>query len=148
MSYTLIAAIDPVSSSVASPAVAGVASAPASTPSPDAVGAFQAAMSAPTSADGGGILASQLFGDAAKNVEGPGTVAAPMLNLPEEIEYLSGTLRTLESILPAVKDGLPSPVDLLSAQMQVSAIQLEWQFIAKAIGTVVQGVQSLVNSQV
>ena len=148
MSYTLIAAIDPVSSSVAAPAVAGVPSAPASAPSPVAVAAFQSAMSAPTAADGGGILASQLFGDAAKNVEGPGIVAAPMLNVPEEIQYLPGTMRTLESILPSVKNGLPSPVDLLSAQMQVSAIQLEWQFIAKATGTVVQGVQSLVNSQV
>ena len=148
MSYTLVAAIDPVSSSVAAPAVAGVASAPASTPSPDAVGAFQAAMSSPTSADGGGMLASQLFGDVAKGVDAPGNVAAPMLNVPEEIQYLSGTIRTLESILPSVKNGLPSPVDLLSAQMQVSAIQLEWQFIAKATGTVVQGVQSLVNSQV
>jgi len=37
---------------------------------------------------------------------------------------------------------------LLSAQLTISAAQLEWQFIAKATGTAVQGVQSLVNSQV
>jgi hypothetical protein len=39
-------------------------------------------------------------------------------------------------------------MELLSAQLKISTIQLEWQFIAKATGTVVQGIQSLVNSPV
>jgi hypothetical protein len=139
-----MASIDPISAlfaqaTTASPAVG------APSPSAAAVSAFQSAMDAP-SGDATG-LASSLFGTSVRGVEPPEFVAAPILKVPENIEYLPGTVRTLESIFPELPT-LPSPVELLSAQMQISAIQLEWQFIAKATGTVVQGVQSLVNSQV
>lgn len=140
-----MAAIDPISSLLAqaAPSAAPVAT---STPSPAAVGAFQAAMDAPAGDSFG--LAQNLFGNSSRGVEAPGMVGAPILEIPENFEYLPGTVRTLEKILPDLPNALPSPVDLLAAQMKISAIQLEWQFIAKATGTAVQGVQTLVNSQV
>jgi hypothetical protein len=105
-------------------------------------------MAAPTATGEEIGLAQNLFGDSSKGVELPDSVAAPILKVPENFEYLPGTVRTLESILPSLPNSLPSPMELLSAQLKISTIQLEWQFIAKATGTVVQGIQSLVNSPV
>ena len=141
-----MASVDPISALLAqaTPATAPVGA--TASPSAAAVGAFQAAMDSP---DGDSIgLGKSLFGTSAFGVESPEMVAAPILKIPGNFEYLPGTVRTLESVLPTLPQSLPSPVELLSAQMKISAIQLEWQFIAKATGTVVQGVQSLVNSQV
>lgn len=139
-----MASVDPISSLFAQAApVSQAVGAPS--PSAAAVSAFQAAMDSP-SGDATG-LASSLFGTSVRSVESPEMVAAPILKVPDNIEYLSGTVRTLETVFPDLPT-LPSPVELLSAQMTISAIQLEWQFVAKATGTVVQGVQSLVNSQV
>lgn len=142
-----MASVDPVSAlfAQASPASAPVA---LSNPSTASVAAFQSAMAAPAPAGEHFGLSQAIFGDSTKGIESPETVAAPILKVPENFEYLPGTVRTLETILPTLPNSLPSPIDLLSAQMKISAIQLEWQFIAKATGTVVQGVQSLVNSQV
>jgi hypothetical protein len=139
-----MASIDPISALLAQAAPSSPA---VGFPSPSAasVGAFQAAMDAP-SGDATG-LAQSLFGTSVRGVEPPELVAAPILKVPDNIEYLPGTIRTLEAVFPDLP-ALPSPVELLSAQMKISAIQLEWQFIAKATGTAVQGVQSLVNSQV
>jgi len=92
--------------------------------------------------------AVELFGNSAVDRTSPAIVADPLLQLPENLDYLTGTVNTLETIFPTVPGQLPSPADLLGAQMRISAAQLEWQFIAKATGTAVQGVQSLVNSQV
>ena len=140
-----MASVDPISALLAqaSPAAAPVGGTTA--PSSASVAAFQSAMDAPSSDAIG--LGKSLFGSSARGVESPEVVTAPILEIPENFEYLPGTVRTLETILPQLPS-LPSPVDLLSAQMKISAIQLEWQFIAKATGTAVQGVQSLVNSQV
>jgi hypothetical protein len=90
----------------------------------------------------------ELFGTLATDRTKPASVADPLLRLPSNLDYLTGTIKTLETIFPTVPGQLPSPTDLLGAQMLISAAQLEWQFIAKATGTAVQGVQSLVNSQV
>jgi hypothetical protein len=140
-----MAAVDPISALLAqaSPATAPVAG--SASPSAAAVGAFQSAMDSPHGDSIG--LGKSLFGSSARGVESAEIVGAPLLKIPENFEYLPGTIRTLESVLPTLPT-LPSPVELLSAQMKISAIQLEWQFIAKATGTAVQGVQSLVNSQV
>lgn len=143
-----MAALDPISALLAqatSPAQSFGTIAPATNPSVSSVVAFQSAMDAPGGESIG--LGKSLFGTSARGVESPEMVAAPILKIPGNFEYLPGTVRTLESVLPTLPS-LPSPVDLLSAQMKISAIQLEWQFIAKATGTAVQGVQSLVNSQV
>lgn len=140
-----MAVVDPISALFAQAAPAAGAVGPTVSPSAAAVGAFQSAMdSSPVDSIG---LGKSLFGTSARGVESPEVVGAPILKIPENFEYLPGTVRTLESIFPTLPS-LPSPVDLLSAQMKISAIQLEWQFIAKATGTAVQGVQSLVNSQV
>jgi len=121
----------------------GAAQNPA-TPSPSAVDAFQSAMHGAH----GTSLAENLFGNSSMPVESIGSVGAPLLNIPDNIEFLPGTLNVLKAVLPSLPNSLPSPMDLLSAQLKVSSLQLEWQFIAKATGTAVQGVQSLVNSQV
>jgi hypothetical protein len=140
-----MASVDPISALLAQAAPAPM---PVGAPDPSAaaVSAFQSAMDAP-SADSLG-LSKTMFGTSAQAAESVDTVAAPMLHIPGNFEYLAGTVRTLESVLPTLPNSLPSPVELLSAQMKISAIQLEWQFIAKATGTAVQGIQSLVNSQV
>lgn len=117
---------------------------PPQTASPAAVQAFQAAMATPADP----ANAVELFGNSAVDRISPAIVADPLLQLPENLDYLTGTVKTLETIFPTVPGQLPSPADLLGAQMRISAAQLEWQFIAKATGTAVQGVQSLVNSQV
>jgi hypothetical protein len=89
-----------------------------------------------------------LFGSSAVENRQPAKVNAPLLELPHQIDYLSGTTKALETILPTLPNHLPSPMDLLAAQLRISSIQLGWQFISKATGTAVQGVQTLVNSQV
>jgi hypothetical protein len=111
---------------------------------PSSVQAFQAAMDAPLDL----ARVEELFGTLATDRTKPASVADPLLRLPSHLDYLTGTIKTLETIFPTVPGQLPSPTDLLGAQMLISAAQLEWQFIAKATGTAVQGVQSLVNSQV
>lgn len=72
----------------------------------------------------------------------------PLLEIPGNISYLPGTTAVLEKVFPSLPNQLPSPMEFLAAQLQLSQLQLSWQFTAKATGTVVQGVQSLVNSQV
>ena len=140
-----MASVDPISALLAQASPASAPVGATASPSAAAVGAFQSAMESP---QGDSIvLGKSLFGTSARGVESPEMVAAPILRIPENFEYLPGTIRTLEKVFPDLPS-LPSPVELLSAQMKISAIQLEWQFIAKATGTVVQGVQSLVNSQV
>lgn len=144
-----MATIDPISALFAQATPATQASgtgAPASSPSPSAVAAFQSVMDAPGGDSIG--LDKSLFGTSARGVDSPEVVATPLLKIPENIDYLSGTTRVLDKILPSLPNQVPSPMELLGAQLQISAIQLEWQFIAKATGTAVQGVQSLVNSQV
>lgn len=119
-------------------------------PSAAVVNAFQTAMDSPATAHRphGASLADNLFGNSSIPVESINATAAPLLDIPDNMEYLPGTLNVLKSVLPSLPNSLPSPMDLLSAQLKVSSLQLEWQFIAKATGTAVQGVQSLVNSQV
>lgn len=140
-----MAATDPISAlfaqATAAPQAYG-ASSQLSTPSASSVSAFQSAMDAPMA------LSSELFGNSAIENYPTSKVAAPLLDIPQNIDYLAGTTRVLDKILPSLPNQLPSPMDLLGAQLRISAIQLEWQFIAKATGTAVQGVQSLVNSQV
>lgn len=140
-----MASVDPISALLAQASPATVPVAGSASPSTAAVGAFQSALDSPHGDSIG--LGKSLFGSSARGVETPEIVGAPLLKIPENFEYLPGSIRTLESVLPTLPT-LPSPVELLSAQMKISAIQLEWQFIAKATGTAVQGVQSLVNSQV
>lgn len=113
-------------------------------PAPAAVSAFQSAMSAPNATG----MAEELFGTSASANRPVAQVEAPLLELPHNLDYLKGTTKVLETILPTLPNQLPSPMALLSAQLSISAAQLEWQFIAKATGTAVQGIQSLVNSQV
>lgn len=72
----------------------------------------------------------------------------PLLEIPGNISYLPGTTAVLEKVFPSLANQIPTPMDFLAAQLQLSSIQLSWQFTAKATGTMVQGVQSLVNSQV
>jgi hypothetical protein len=140
-----MASVDPISALLAQASPATPSVGPATSPSAAAVGAFQSALDSPQGDSIG--LGKSLFGTSARGVESPEVVAAPMLKIPENFDYLPGTISTLESVLPSLP-ALPSPVELLAAQMKISAIQLEWQFIGKATGTVVQGIQSLVNSQV
>lgn len=143
-----MAAIDPISSLFAQASPVSPTALRTPSPSAAAVGAFQSAMSAPDASGDTAAFLGSIFGNSAVGVESPEMVAAPILKIPGNFEYLPGTVRTLESVLPSLPESLPSPVELLSAQMKISAIQLEWQFLAKATGTAVQGVQSLVNSQV
>lgn len=114
------------------------------TPSSASVAAFQTALANPLSPS----MQAEWFGNATIDPYHTAAPSAPVIELPEGLSYLRGTTAALEKILPAVSHGLPSPTELLAAQLQISSIQLGWQFISKATGTAVQGVQSLVNSQV
>lgn len=93
-------------------------------------------------------MVEDLFGTSAVENREVAKVHAPLLDLPDNIDYLTGTTKVLETILPKLPNQLPSPMDLLAAQLRISSVQLGWQFISKATGTAVQGVQTLVNSQV
>jgi len=137
-----MASIAPISAQPAT--VASSAAQNPATPNPSAVDAFHSAMHGAH----GPSLAENLFGNSSMPAGSIGSVGAPLLDIPNNMEYLTGTLNVLKSVLPSLPNSLPSPMDLLNAQLKVSSLQLEWQFIAKATGTAVQGVQSLVNSQV
>jgi len=142
-----MASVSPISPQASPSHVAGSSLVPPD-PSVASVNAFQTAMDSPARAHGAS-LADNLFGNSSIPAESIApTTAAPLLDIPNNMEYLPGTLHVLKSVLPSLPNGLPSPMDLLNAQLKVSSLQLEWQFIAKATGTAVQGVQSLVNSQV
>ena len=142
-----MAALFPISGLIAQSVVPAGSMLPdpaTASPPSAAVSAFQSAMNAPHAPG----MAEELFGTSATQNRPASRVDAPLLELPQHLEYLKGTTRVLETILPTLPNQLPSPMALLSAQLTISAAQLEWQFIAKATGTAVQGVQSLVNSQV
>lgn len=144
-----MASVAPVAPQVAPSHVAAPSLLPPD-PSTAAVNAFQTAMDTPatTHRPYGASLADNLFGNSSIPVESINATDAPLLDIPDNMEYLSGTINVLKSVFPSLPNSLPSPMDLLSAQLQVSALQLQWQFIAKATGTAVQGITSLVNSQV
>jgi hypothetical protein len=124
----------------------------ASSPQPASVLAFNALM-AVGSADSAansktvGIL-SDLFGSSAQYVHEAVENMAPLLRIPSDFNFSNGTFSALDKVFPSLPNAVPSPMELFAAQIQVSQIQLAWQLTGKMIGTSVQGVNTLVNSQV
>lgn len=89
-----------------------------------------------------------LFGtsDAASGTAAASSSIAPMLQTPPNLIGAAGLSEVLGGVLPT--SGVPSPFELLRAQVQLVETQLGWQFTAKLAGTSVTGIQTLLNSQV
>lgn len=137
-----------LAAATASPDPANVAS----SPQPASVAAFNALMAGGaadvvSTSKSPGIL-SELFGFSAQHVSAPDQNTAPLLRIPSDYNFSSGTFSALDKIFPSLPNAVPSPMELFAAQVQVSQIQLAWQLTGKMIGTSVQGFNTLVNSQV
>ena len=124
----------------------------ASNPPPASVAAFNALMGvdgadATHSAKPVGGLGS-IFGSSAQPTGEVDEDMAPLLRIPGDFHYSRGTFSALDQLFPSLPNSVPSPMELFSAQVQASQIQLAWQLTGKLIGTSVQGFNTLVNSQV
>lgn len=137
-----------LAAATASPDPANVAS----SPQPVSVAAFNALMAgggadAASTSKSVGIL-SDIFGSSAEQVSELEQNMAPLLRIPSDYNFSSGTFSALDKIFPSLPNAVPSPMELFAAQIQVSQTQLAWQLTGKMIGTSVQGFNTLVNSQV
>lgn len=121
-------------------------------PQPASVAAFNALI-AGGSADAAsaerniGVL-GDIFGSSAQATGEVPEDTAPLLRIPGEFHYSKGTFNALDQLFPSLPNSVPSPMELFTAQVQISQIQLAWQLTGKMIGTSVQGFNTLVNSQV
>ncbi|MFM8757936.1 MAG: hypothetical protein ACKODS_00090, partial [Methylophilaceae bacterium] len=94
-----------------------------------------------------GVL-GDIFGSSAQAAGEVPEDTAPLLRIPGEFHYSKGTFNALDQLFPSLPNSVPSPMELFTAQVQISQIQLAWQLTGKMIGTSVQGFNTLVNSQV
>jgi hypothetical protein len=124
----------------------------ATNPPPASVVAFNALMGI-DGADGtysgspvGGL--GSIFGSSAQPTGALDEDMAPLLRIPGDFHYSRGTFNALDQLFPSLPNSVPSPMELFTAQVQASQIQLAWQLTGKLIGTSVQGFNTLVNSQV
>jgi type III secretion system YscI/HrpB-like protein len=144
--------VTPITSPFSAASLAGVASAVApqpAAPPPASVAAFNALMGTDQSSHVQHAgLPGELFGTSATPDAEVVFDFAPALRIPKGFNYSTGALNTLDRIFPSLPGAVPSPTEMLSAQMRVSSIQLAWQLTGKLVGTSVQGFNSLVNSQV
>ena len=144
--------VTPITSPFSAASLAGVASAVApqpAAPPPASVAAFNALMGTDQSSHVQHAgLTGELFGTSATPDAEVVFDFAPALRIPKGFNYSTGALNTLDRIFPSLPGAVPSPTEMLSAQMRVSSIQLAWQLAGKLVGTSVQGFNSLVNSQV
>lgn len=143
---------DPLQAAVAALSSPDPANASANIPQPASVVAFNALM-AGGSADAtsprrtAGVL-GDIFGSSAQAAGELAEDMAPLLRIPGDFHYSKGTFNALDQLFPSLPNSVPSPMELFTAQVQVSQIQLAWQLTGKMIGTSVQGFNTLVNSQV
>jgi hypothetical protein len=141
---------DPLQGFLAASANAGVGS--ATNPPPASVVAFNALMGidgADATYSGipvGGL--GSIFGSSAQPTGALDEDMAPLLRIPGDFHYSRGTFNALDQLFPSLPNSVPSPMELFTAQVQASQIQLAWQLTGKLIGTSVQGFNTLVNSQV
>ena len=144
--------VTPISSPFSAASLAGVAASaatPPAAPPPASVAAFNALMGTDqTSQVQHAGLPGELFGTSATPDAEVVFDFAPALRIPKGFNYSTGALNTLDRIFPSLPGAVPSPHEMLAAQMRVSSIQLAWQLTGKLVGTSVQGFNSLVNSQV
>jgi type III secretion system YscI/HrpB-like protein len=144
--------VSPITSPFSATSLAGVVatvSTPQAPPPPASVAAFNALMGTDqTSQVPHAGLPGELFGTSATPDAEVVFDFAPALRIPKGFNYSTGALNTLDRIFPSLPGAVPSPTEMLSAQMRVSSIQLAWQLTGKLVGTSVQGFNSLVNSQV
>jgi type III secretion system YscI/HrpB-like protein len=144
--------VTPISSPFSSASLAGVAAAAATQPAsppPASVTAFNALMGTDQSSQVQHAgLKGELFGTSATPDAEVALDSAPALRIPNGFNYSTGALNTLDQIFPSLPGAVPSPHEMLAAQMRISFIQLAWQFTGKLVGTSVQGFNTLVNSQV
>ena len=141
---------DPLQSVLAASANTGVGSTP--NPPPASVTAFNAMMGidgadATHSGSPVGGLGS-IFGSSAQPTGALDEDMAPLLRIPGDFHYSRGTFSALDQLFPSLPNSVPSPMELFTAQVQASQIQLGWQLTGKLIGTSVQGFNTLLNSQV
>ena len=141
---------DPLQGFLAASANAGVSS--TTTAQPASVVAFNALMGidgadATFSGSPVGGLGS-IFGSSAQPTGALDEHMAPLLRIPGDFHYSRGTFNALDQLFPSLPNSVPSPMELFTAQVQASQIQLAWQLTGKLIGTSVQGFNTLVNSQV
>jgi len=134
--------VAPISPSSTSPS-GGVSTSIFTPPPAASVAAFEALMGTEASS-----LEGQIFGHSAMP-GGAGTPdSAPIFKTPPLFDYLNGALSTLDRLHPSLPNRIPSATELTFAQLQASALQLSWQLTGKLVGTSVQGLNTLVNSQV
>jgi hypothetical protein len=128
------------------------ASAATNIPQPASVAAFNALISGgsttPTSTSGTAGVLGDIFGSSANATGEVAEDMAPLLRIPGDFHYSKGTFNAIDQLFPSLPNSVPSPMELFTAQVQISQIQLAWQLTGKMIGTSVQGVNTLVNSQV
>jgi hypothetical protein len=122
------------------------------TPPPASVTAFNSMMGidaadATHSGSPVGGLGS-IFGSSAQPAGALDEDMAPLLRIPGDFHYSRSTFNALDQLFPSLPNSVPSPMELFTAQVQASQIQLAWQLTGKLIGTSVQGFNTLVNSQV
>ena len=141
---------DPLQGFLAASANAGVGS--TTTAQPASVTAFNALMGidgADATYSGipvGGL--GSIYGSSAQPTGALDEDMAPLLRIPGDFHYSRGTFNALDQLFPSLPNSVPSPMELFTAQVQASQIQLAWQLTGKLIGTSVQGFNTLVNSQV
>lgn len=131
--------VDPVSSSQASSASA--VTSVFSPPSSARVTAFESLINSDA-------IEGQIFGNSAIKASSDPSNVAPVFATPPLFDYLGGAMNSLDRMFPSLPSHIPSPSEMFSAQLQASATQLSWQLTGKLVGTSVQGLNTLVNSQV
>jgi hypothetical protein len=144
---------DPLQAAVAALAASpDPANAATNIPQPASVAAFNALMAGGNTdrTSPGRTVGSlgDIFGSSAHSTGEVAEDMAPLLRIPGDFHYSKGTFNALDQLFPSLPNSVPSPMELFTAQVRVSQIQLAWQLTGKMIGTSVQGFNTLVNSQV